>query len=95
MGKGVVAMKSNRLGDLKEENRVRILTDVSCSMKAVYVNDLKVMEGNYHDFYNGCHGYYDIPNFSSARGLAEVLMREIKRRGKKVELTFENYTFDW
>lgn len=87
-------MIAERIGTLIENNQVRILTDTSCKMKAVHVNQNVVMEGNYHDFHNGCHGDYDFPEFHSARSLAEILIRFIKSQGKDAELILETYVFE-
>lgn len=84
----------SKLNNLKEENIVKILTDRSCRMKAVLVNDEKVMEGNYEDFYNGCHGDYDIPDYNSALELAHILIRIIEKKGQKAELVNEAYRYE-
>jgi len=84
----------SKLNNLKEENQVKILTDKSCRMKAVLVNDELMMEGNYEDFYNGCHGDYDIPEYNSSLELAHILIRIIEKQGKKAELVYEAYRFE-
>nr|WP_040109046.1 hypothetical protein [Jeotgalibacillus malaysiensis] len=80
-------------GELLEANVVKILTDTSCNMKVVYVNDKLVMQGNADDFYNGCHGFYDIQDFGSANTLAAHLAHFIKAQGKEVEIVREPYRF--
>lgn len=80
-------------GELLETNVVKVLNDTSCNMKVVYVNDKMVMQGNYDDFYNGCHGFYDIPDFGSANTLAAHLAHFIKEQGKEVEIVREPYSF--
>ena len=79
--------------ELLESNVVKILTDTSCKMKVVYVNDKMVMQGNADDFYNGCHGFYDIPDFGSANILAAHLAHFIKEQGKDVEIVRGSYSF--
>lgn len=58
---------------------IELKIDTSCDMAWVLVNGESVMMGNSCDFYNGCHGFYEIPEFNSADGLVNVLKNEISK----------------
>lgn len=73
------------------EDKISVCKDKSCNMLAVYVNDVCVMEGNSEDFYNGCHGYYDIPEYNSYMELVSILKGYLKTEN----IEFKEYTYKY
>ncbi len=58
---------------------VIVKIDQSCQMASVYWGD-EGMCGNFWDFYNGCHGMYNLPSFSSYDQLAQILAEKHKEQ---------------
>lgn len=50
------------------------------------------MAGKFHDFYNGCHGMYNLGFFRSHRGLAVLLAEKYKADIKEFEAEWDNET---
>ena len=70
-------------------DKISVYKDKSCNMLLVCVNDVWVMEGNSGDFYNGCHGYYDIPEYNSYMDLVSILKGYLKTNN----IEFKEYTY--
>lgn len=76
-------------------NVVTLFEDKSCDMKCVVLNDNHIMEGNSEDFYNGCHGHYSIPEFSSAIGLASLIKEIIVKSGYGCKIEYKDYKYEY
>jgi len=59
------------------ENIIKILIDESCEMAVVLLNDECVMEGNYWDFYNGCHDIQEYGEFNNYFGLVIGIQNKV------------------
>lgn len=79
---------------LQENNTITLKIDTSCSMAEVYVNGTIIMRGNYWDFYNGCHGMYDIPSFNSYSELIAIIKNYISSQNKQYTLVREEYQYE-
>lgn len=84
------------------QSTILIELDQSCRMARVSVNGLYVMEGNYGDFYPGCHGgwHYDLAekfgNYRSARSMAQTLQEAVIAMGAETCVIEEgSYTFQY
>ena len=63
-------------------NLILIEVDRTCAMARVSLNNEIVMEGNYNDFYPGCHGITKYGNFNNHLELStkiyQYLIRDCK-----------------
>ena len=50
-----------------------------------------VMEGNFWDFHNGCHGLYEFDEFNTVTEFAYVLKNFHEANGEKVEIINTEY----
>lgn len=65
---------------------VTMLLDSSCDMASVLVDGECVMEGNFHDFYPGCHGITKYGDFRGPLSLAAAVASKLRRKGHKVSI---------
>lgn len=84
MLKGIKLMKDGT-------DKISVYKDKSCNMLSVAVNGMCVMEGNSGDFYNGCHGHYDIPEYNSYMELVSILKGYLKTEN----IEFKEYTYKY
>jgi hypothetical protein len=68
---------------------ILVRTDSSCEMAEVYLDGELVMNGNYWDFHNGCHGIYKYGEFNSVDGLVRKISRSLSP--ELVEVNRETY----
>lgn len=69
-------------------------TDESCDMARVTVNKVGVMEGNYHDFHNGCHGIHEYGVFNTLHELISRLAIFYQSKGEEVKIVHSDYKFE-
>lgn len=72
----------------RKQNIVKVLSDNSCSMKMVTLNNQGIMMGNTWDFHPGCHGFPF--TFSGATSLAE----KIKNSIPNAVIVYENWKYE-
>lgn len=65
-------------------DKIVIYKDRNYDMISIEVNEKCIIEGNSGDFYNGCHGYYDVPEYNDYVSLVGILKDYLKT--EKVEL---------
>jgi len=74
-------------------NLIKKLHDNSCDMHMLTLNGVSIMEGNSGDFYNGCHGYYEIPEFRSMTGLTKIMCDILKTKDIDYEVASGEYRY--
>lgn len=84
MLKGIRVMKNGT-------DKISVYKDKSCNMLSVAVNGTCVMEGSSGDFYNGCHGNYDVPEYNSYMDLVSILKGYLKTEN----IEFKEYTYEY
>lgn len=79
-----------KLEPLQANNTIYIGIDESCDMATVDLNGNCVMLGNFWDFHNGCHGFYDMRDFRGYRDLAALVETYILRRGLTCQVVVDD-----
>ena len=62
---------------MSDENMIVVKVDETCEMASVTLNGKCVMEGNFWDFHNECHGIYEYGHFQSHGSLAVAIRDSI------------------
>ena len=75
--------------------KITIKIDSSCDMACVTDEKGQIMEGNFWDFHNGCHGHYHLDNFTSYISYANVLKKYHEANGEKVKIVKETYKYEY
>ncbi len=80
----------------QKQSTIIIKRDQSCSMAAVSLNGVIIMEGNFRDFHPGCHGITKYGEFNSPSDLAINVTRYLRRKGDtKIETIQETYKYEY
>ena len=76
------------------ENKILVEIDKSSSMASISLNSKCIMEGNFWDFHNDCHGIYDWGNFTSYYDLYSNIKSILLKKGEKVNLEIKDYKYE-
>ena len=76
-------------------NTILLKEDSSCEMAVVSVNGKCIMEGNYWDFHNGCHGINEYGEFNSRAELIQRLYLHLVKTQptKKIVILKQKYKY--
>lgn len=77
-----------------ETNNILYEVDYSCDMAAVSLNGECIMEGNFGDFYPGCHGIEEWGDFNSPIQLYRNIRDILLKRGEKVYVEQKEYKYE-
>ena len=73
---------------------ITIKIDDSCSMAHVSDGLKEGLEGNFHDFHNGCHGDFHLPEFNTVEEYVRVLEEKHRNEGKIVGIERLEYSYE-
>lgn len=81
----------------KNTNTILLREDESCSMACVRLNGKCIMEGNYWDFHNGCHGIDEYGEFNSRSELIQRIYLHLAKTQpqKKIVIEKQKYKYSY
>lgn len=79
-----------------DDNIIKVLLDKRCEMACIEVNSEVIMEGNYWDFHNSCHGgAFDLlPYFYRYRDLVEIFNNYFIKNNLNVKIIYDEYKYE-
>lgn len=74
---------------------VKIIVKVDDSCEMAWVEDTKGngLEGNFHDFHNGCYGHHELDEFNDMEEFIEVLKELHESNGETVKVIRKKYKY--
>jgi hypothetical protein len=79
--------------NILDHNIIKIFVDKKTNMACIEVNSEFIMEGNFWDFHNSCHGgsFYLLEDFYSYKSLANKIKNYFIKNNLNVEVITEDY----
>lgn len=87
INKDTVELKKNTI-------EIKILIDKPSQMAKITCDGKCIMEGNFWDFYSGCHGIIEWGDFNSMEELIENIAKKYKNDGYIVSIIRESYKYE-